>query len=74
MSSQSIDDLPELVDDESHDDLDHELIEDTTTVDTFELVERCESIVNKLRDYAMTHGLNMLTSDNATSNLVKLLE
>lgn len=75
MSSQSIDDPFDCTDDEPGEN--QEEYQNTyinTPIDTFELIERCKLIVNNLKDYAMRHGLNMLTSDNAANNLSRLLE
>ncbi len=75
MSSQSIDDPLDGTDDDepTNNEPDQEKYNDTP-IDTYELIERCKLITNNLRDYAMRHGLNMLTSDNAASNLYRLLE
>lgn len=79
MSSQSFDELLDCTDDDPvyHPDPESEFHlekNSDTPIDTFELIDRCKLIVDNLRNYAMMHGLNMLTSDDAANNLSKLLE
>ena len=42
--------------------------------DTSELIDKCEIIVRKLRDYGHFHGINVLSNDNSVSNLVRLFQ
>jgi hypothetical protein len=42
-------------------------------VDLSKQFDIAHHIVNKLRDYAMGHGLDMLTSNNSISDLIMLL-
>lgn len=56
-------------DNNSYEEIDNEL----PYIDSFEQYAIASDIVRNLRDYIMSHGLDMLTSNNAVDGMVILL-